>query len=208
MKKLTIDIVRGLLCLIVKSFLVCMFISLLLIMLLTANSSSAQGTRPAGILVGHKLPDKILHSALTKVSNDTLSTVMLKDFEGKAVILDFWTSWCAPCLRAMPGLDQIYAEKRGSLQVLMINCDSSHKGFESSIAFIRKFMHSNPSFSTPLLLNNKDLISFFAISEVPHYIWIGADGYVKAITSEKEITSDNIDAFLSGATLSLTSKTK
>ena len=198
----------GVVCPIIKSLLIASFIAILLILILTANSSSAQGTRPAGILVGQKVPDDILRVPLVVVNEDSLSILMLKDFEGKAIILDFWASWCPPCLRAMPKLDSIYHKKRGSLKVLMINCDSSDKGFESIIAFMRKYMLEHSSFSTPLLTKNKDLMSFFSISQVPHYVWIGADGYVKATTTEKEITLDNINAFISGTSLSLNPKTK
>ena len=32
----------------------------------------------------------------------------LADFSGKFLILNFWATWCSPCLKEMPDLDQVY----------------------------------------------------------------------------------------------------
>ncbi len=35
--------------------------------------------------------------------------VRLADFEGRMVLLNFWATWCAPCVREMPSLDRLQA---------------------------------------------------------------------------------------------------
>ncbi|SDE50578.1 redoxin domain-containing protein [Rhodospira trueperi] len=40
-------------------------------------------------------------------------TVSLEDFRGKVVVLNFWATWCPPCVREMPGLDQLQASLGG-----------------------------------------------------------------------------------------------
>jgi thiol-disulfide isomerase/thioredoxin len=36
--------------------------------------------------------------------------VRLADFAGRVVVLNFWATWCAPCVREMPSLDRLQAE--------------------------------------------------------------------------------------------------
>jgi len=50
------------------------------------------------------------------------STVQLSDFKGQPVILNFWATWCAPCLIEMPALEQVYRKyKVQGLVVLAVN---------------------------------------------------------------------------------------
>ena len=50
--------------------------------------------------------------------------VRLADFRGRVVLLNFWATWCAPCVREMPSLDRLQAalEDRG-LAVLAVSID-------------------------------------------------------------------------------------
>jgi peroxiredoxin len=51
-------------------------------------------------------------------------SVSLSDHRGKVVFLDFWASWCPPCLTSMPLLDALQAEFPGAdFQVLAVNVD-------------------------------------------------------------------------------------
>ncbi len=46
----------------------------------------------------------------------------LKQYRGKVVLLNFWASWCSPCIREMPSLEKLYNEfKSKSLVILAIN---------------------------------------------------------------------------------------
>ena len=50
--------------------------------------------------------------------------VRLSDYRGKVVYLDFWSSWCAPCRRAMPHLESLrQAYSRADFEVIGVNTD-------------------------------------------------------------------------------------
>lgn len=48
-------------------------------------------------------------------------TVRLSDFGGQGVVVNYWASWCLPCLAELPGFEQVYRRHRGDVAFLGIN---------------------------------------------------------------------------------------
>lgn len=48
-------------------------------------------------------------------------TVRLSDFRGQGVVVNYWASWCLPCLAELPGFEQVYQRHRGAVTFLGIN---------------------------------------------------------------------------------------
>jgi thiol-disulfide isomerase/thioredoxin len=46
--------------------------------------------------------------------------VSVKDFKGKFIIIDFWESWCGPCLQVFPSLDQLREEYNDEFEVFAV----------------------------------------------------------------------------------------
>jgi len=50
--------------------------------------------------------------------------IMLSDFKGKVVLLDFWASWCYPCRKEMPQLVKLYRKhKKDGFIIIGVNID-------------------------------------------------------------------------------------
>lgn len=49
------------------------------------------------------------------------TTTRLSDWQGKPVVLNFWATWCLPCVEEMPTIERAYAAGNGDLVVLAVN---------------------------------------------------------------------------------------
>lgn len=48
-------------------------------------------------------------------------TVSLADFEGKPLVVNFWASWCVPCLAELPGFERVHQANKDNIAFLGIN---------------------------------------------------------------------------------------
>lgn len=85
---------------------------------LLAISSSCSTPPSSSSFVGKRAPTFTLKSLEGK-------SVQLTDFHGKAVLLDFWASWCQPCREELPVIQKIHEDlgDRG-LVVVSVNLES------------------------------------------------------------------------------------
>lgn len=72
---------------------------------------------PKTRMVGSAAPDFTV--------KDSDRTVSLHDFKGKVVVLNFWTTWCAPCIEEMPSLAQLQHKLGPNAVVLAVSTDKS-----------------------------------------------------------------------------------
>ena len=61
---------------------------------------------------------------------------LLKDLHGKVVLVDFWASWCAPCLSSFPWMDDL--QKRHGQQGLVVVAVNLDQDRALADAFLRK----------------------------------------------------------------------
>lgn len=140
-----------------------------------------------------KIGDTVPDIEFDNVLNYKSSKVRLSDFKGKLLILDFWATWCAPCIGAFPKLDSIQNEFGNKIQILSVTQES-----ESTInAFFAQMKKLNKKTPTSIVGDNI-LSRLFKHTYLPHYVWIDGSGKVIAITEGGDITRANIKTAIEG----------
>ena len=118
-------------------------------------------------------------------------TTSLSDFRGEVVLLNFWATWCGPCVYEMPFIQQAYDEWQGTrLRVLAINIGESADTATS-------FMEAH-SLSFPVLLNpNSELVGRYNIEYIPTTFFIDEDGIIQHIEVGAFSSKEEIESILS-----------
>ncbi|HEX2149153.1 MAG TPA: redoxin domain-containing protein, partial [Actinomycetota bacterium] len=88
-------------------------------------------TAPPDTLVGQKMPEFSLEKLGT---GERLTSA---DLEGKAVVVNFWASWCVPCVKETPDLQEAFAKYSDQdVVVVGVNVQDSEK---DALAFAERF---------------------------------------------------------------------
>jgi len=150
-------------------------------------------------LVGEKVPDVVIANLLHFKKN----SAKLSDFRSKMLILDFWATWCKPCVMMIPQMDSLEKQFAGKVQFLPV----SYQTAEQISVFRQKFARRNGMrIQGPEVVGDTLLKSLFPHSGVPHYVWIDQDGVLRAVTGLEDITAAKIQQVLSSSSAFLTEK--
>lgn len=103
--------------------------------------------------------------------------VRLSDLRGRVVLLDFWATWCPPCLAMIPTLHELYQEwqPRG---VEFIGIDSD--GPAATRDELRGFLTERP-FPYPVVIDDRGVGGLYRVYSIPHIVVIGPDGKIARV---------------------------
>ena len=97
--------------------------------------------------------------------------VALAQSRGKVTVLDFWATWCGPCLAAMPRLEKL-ARSHPDVAVLAINLDD---------AVAARAVFNEHGYTMTLLADDSDVRDRYGVSSIPHTVIIDRSGVVRHV---------------------------
>lgn len=124
----------------------------------------------------------------------------LEDHEGKVVVLDFWATWCPPCVRGLPILASV-AEKYKDKDVVIYAVN-----VQEQAEAVRKFLERRELDLNVPMDRNGEASGRYGVSGIPQTVLIGKDGTVQAVhvglaPDMEERLSREIDTLLEGKSL-------
>ena len=136
--------------------------------------------------VGDQCPD----FEFKDLVNYKSSTARLSDFKEKLVILDFWATWCGPCINVFPKLNFLQTKFKEKLMVISVTSETKE--------LVKNFFKSKQNFTNfniPSVTSDSNLIGYFPHTLIPHTVWIDGAGKVVAITSGENVNDEALTSY-------------
>lgn len=155
--------------------------------------AKSQVSRIEPLNVGDTVPEAIWNTPLKAVGNPGVKkNIKLNDSKGKLIILDFWATWCSSCIINFPKMEALAKEFGDQINIRAVTYESDEKitGFFAS--------KTGKKYHITSVVNDSLLAKLFPHRGIPHCVWIGSDGRVKAITGASEVNAVNLRKLLSG----------
>lgn len=133
----------------------------------SSDSQQEEQTDYPEVLEGDSAPDFTVEIA-------DGSSFTLSEQKGKVVLLNFWATWCGPCVGEMPAFEKLYNEYSQEVAILAINCMEDKDTVDQFI--------SDNSYTFPIAYDVDGAVSKKYPSDgIPYTLVIGKDGIVQKI---------------------------
>lgn len=145
-------------------------------------------TKAQEVLPGQQCQDIVfsfLHEPVTK---------KLSDYKGRFILVDFWSTNCAACIKSFPKMEALQKQFNEKMQMFFVNNQSA----DSTARFFAKRKKIIKPAGIPFIAGDSAFHSFFPHTGVPYIIWMDTTGKVLAATGPDEVHALNIRKLLSG----------
>jgi thiol-disulfide isomerase/thioredoxin len=164
----------------------------LLVLLFTQLLTSAPANSVSDPLLGHPAPNFSLTILRPSTGKSTLSP---GDFQGKAMVLNFWASWCQPCKEETPLLERTWKQTQAQgKEVVFVGID-----FEESTSAATSFLQ-HYGVTYPVVLDvDGSVATHYRVVALPATIFINRKGIVVSKVSRQitaQVLASNLQLIL------------
>lgn len=171
---------------------------LLLLLYFLMGQLQAQEIKPLNI--GDRVPDRFWEQEHLVYKNGKTSKETLGKYKGKALVLDFWATWCGACIVALPKLDSINSVGEAKAKVLVLPISYQNEDV------LRPFFKKNKYVNLGFIYSDKYYGGLFPHQVLPHYVWINSLGEVVKFTESVGDGKDVLSQFTAEGKVNLSNK--
>jgi thiol-disulfide isomerase/thioredoxin len=135
------------------------------------QAQQVQAPAPQPIASGPDTSQKGKAIPAVEIRNADGQPAKLSDLRGKPLLVNFWATWCVPCIKELPTLDALAARDAGKLQVVLVNQDQ--EGPRVVTPFLQKHPLKN---SKPWIDTANALMTPLKVASLPTTILYDANG--------------------------------
>ncbi len=148
-----------------------------------------------GLLIGCGSSSAVppgLHISDLSATDFAGNSVELEQYYGKPVLLDFWATWCGPCIQQRAVFHQLKAKYGDKIEIIAVTVDDQASTAE-------RYLEKNPSNHTELVSTRELHDAVGGFSGIPTIVVFGSDGIATAKYSggrSLSFWSGEVDALL------------
>lgn len=125
----------------------------------------------------YKIGDKAPDFQLQQINkNNELETIRLSDYKGKGIMLNFWATYCKPCEKEMPYMEELYPQykdkdKDKGIEIIAVSLDATEPVIHQ---FIDKY-----DLTFPIPHDNRSqVMDLYKIGPIPSTFFINPEGEI------------------------------
>ncbi|MEO0632112.1 MAG: TlpA disulfide reductase family protein [Planctomycetota bacterium] len=121
--------------------------------------------------------------------NSEGQNVELASYAGKVTVLDFWATWCPPCRRAMPHVQDLHEryEDNPNVAVVGVHFDTNYRAGNPADYFDEK------GYTFDMIPDGSAISELYGISSLPSFVVIDESGTI--IHRQRGFGASDVDAF-------------
>lgn len=139
---------------------------------------------------GYKTGDAVQNFPINKILNQEKAATNFNSLQNELTIVDFFGTWCVPCIKAIPQLVKIQEEFKDKLTVVLVSNEEE--------ARLQKFLAARKDFAFPIVSDEDNSITNLFQPPAYPYTVILKDGKIIAITEAEKITEEAVANWMKG----------
>ena len=158
------------------------------ILTVAALIAALHGSHGAATELGEPAPALSVDLSLAGPEPEQLSWQALR---GRAVVIEFWATWCFPCVEEIPHWNELVEEfAEEPILFLSVSDETEEK--------VRPFLEKRPIAGALALDVDRDMFDAYGVGGIPHTVLVDPEGNVQAVTSPHEVKAEHLRALIAG----------
>jgi thiol-disulfide isomerase/thioredoxin len=101
----------------------------------------------------------------------------LAALRGRVVLIDFWATWCGPCLKTMPVLERLYQKHHDAgLEILSLNIERG-----GGAPLRARALAASLGLSFPIYMDDGHVSELYKVEPIPHLVVVDRQGIIRHV---------------------------
>ncbi len=137
----------------------------------------------------YKKGDIVADFSFNKILNNSTFSSSLYALNNELTIIDFFGTWCVPCVKALPHLNELKSEYKDKITIVLVSNEEEGK--------LVKFINARKPFTFPVVVDNENnFISLFQPPSYPYTIVLDRNRKIIEVTDAASLKAGDIKNWL------------